>query len=155
MTRPTKWLCARWRLRSAWASTKSDQSSLCAQWVAKDPRFLHADTEDSDQTGWMPSLIRVFAERTCHFVGFVVRQIILYVSLIKNRHIKSVVQHKIIFFSYFTTGPTKPILGGDGDRLWCPSSMNVYWWSATRLLCDIGFVDCFSTSSASSSFNSK
>ena len=33
------------------------KSSLCARWVAKDPRFLHADSEDSDQTGWMPRLI--------------------------------------------------------------------------------------------------
>ena len=32
-------------------------SSLCAQWVAEDPRFLHADSEDSDQTGRMPRLI--------------------------------------------------------------------------------------------------
>ena len=32
-------------------------SSLCAQWVAKDPRFLHADSEESDQTGRMPRLI--------------------------------------------------------------------------------------------------
>ena len=37
------------------------ESSLCAQWVAKDPRFLHADSEDSDQTGRMPRLIWVFA----------------------------------------------------------------------------------------------
>ena len=29
-------------------------SSLCAQWVAKDPSFLHADSEDSDQTGRCP-----------------------------------------------------------------------------------------------------
>ena len=29
----------------------------CAQWVAKDPMSLHADSEDSDQTGWMPRLI--------------------------------------------------------------------------------------------------
>ena len=28
--------------------------SLCAQWVAKDPSFLHADSEDSDQSGQMP-----------------------------------------------------------------------------------------------------
>ena len=28
--------------------------SPCAQWVAKDPRFLHADSDDSDQTGQMP-----------------------------------------------------------------------------------------------------
>ena len=52
-------------IRSVWS-----ESSLCAQWVAKDPRFLHADSEDSDQTGWMPRLIWVFAGRT-HFVGFV------------------------------------------------------------------------------------
>ena len=49
------------------------ESSLCAQWVAKDQSFLHADSEDSDQTGWMPRLIGVFAGRTCHFIGFVVR----------------------------------------------------------------------------------
>ena len=30
------------------------ESSLCAEWVAKDPSFLHADSEDSDQTGLMP-----------------------------------------------------------------------------------------------------
>ena len=40
------------------------ESSMCAQWVAKDPRFLHADNEDSDQTGRMPRLIWVFAGRT-------------------------------------------------------------------------------------------
>ena len=41
------------------------QSSLCAQWVAKDPSFLHADSKDSDQTGRMPRLIWVFAGHTC------------------------------------------------------------------------------------------
>ena len=61
MTKPTKWMCAQRRLRSAWASAQSDQSSLCAQWVAKDPSFLYADSEDSDQTGRMPRLIWVFA----------------------------------------------------------------------------------------------
>ena len=40
------------------------ESSLCTQWIAKDPRFLHADNEDSDQTGWMPRLIWVFAGHT-------------------------------------------------------------------------------------------
>ena len=58
MTKPTKWVCAQRRLRSAWASL------LCAQWVAKNPSFLHADSEDSDQTGRMPRLIWVFAGRT-------------------------------------------------------------------------------------------
>ena len=40
------------------------ESSLCAQWVAKGPSFLHANSEDSDQTGRMPRLIWVFAGRT-------------------------------------------------------------------------------------------
>ena len=33
-------------IRPVWS-----ESSLCTQWVAKEPRFLHADSEDSDQTG--------------------------------------------------------------------------------------------------------
>ena len=36
------------------ASAQSDQSLLRAQWVAKDSSFLHADSEDADQTGRMP-----------------------------------------------------------------------------------------------------
>ena len=51
------------------------ESSLCAQWVAKDPSFLHADSEDSDQTGRMPRLIWVFTGRTVFFVGFVMRRL--------------------------------------------------------------------------------
>ena len=46
-------------IRPSWS-----ESSLCAQWVAKDPSFLHADNEDFNQTGRMPRLIRVFAGRT-------------------------------------------------------------------------------------------
>ena len=75
MTKPTMWLCAQRRLRLAWTSAQSDQPSLCAQWVAKDPSFLHADSEDSDLTGRMPRLIWVFAGHTCHFVGFVTRRL--------------------------------------------------------------------------------
>ena len=41
------------------------ECSLCAEWVAKDPSFIRADSEDSDQTGLMPKLIWVFAGRTC------------------------------------------------------------------------------------------
>ena len=29
MTKPTKWMCTQWRLRSAWASVQSDQSLRC------------------------------------------------------------------------------------------------------------------------------
>ena len=39
-------MCAQRSLRSDWASAQSDQSLLFAQWVAKDPCFLHADSED-------------------------------------------------------------------------------------------------------------
>ena len=40
------------------------ESSLCTQWVGTDTSFLHADSEDSDQTGRKPTLIWVFAGRT-------------------------------------------------------------------------------------------
>ena len=45
-------------IRPVWS-----ESSLFAQLVAKDPRFLHADSKDSDQTGRMPRPIWVFAGR--------------------------------------------------------------------------------------------
>ena len=48
------------------------ESLLCAFWVAKDPVLLHADREDSYQTGWMPRLIWVLPGCTGHFIGFVV-----------------------------------------------------------------------------------
>ena len=76
ITKPTKWhvrpaktlislgICPVW-----------SESSLCAQWVAKDPRCCHADSEDSDQTGRMPRLFWVVAGGTDHFVGFVMRRL--------------------------------------------------------------------------------
>ena len=51
-------------------------SSPCAQWVAEDPVFLHADSKDPDQTGRMPKLIWVFSGGKGHFVGFVMRRLI-------------------------------------------------------------------------------
>ena len=51
-------MCTQRRLRSVWS-----ESSLCTRWIAKDTRFLHADSEDSDQTGQMPRLFCVFAGR--------------------------------------------------------------------------------------------
>ena len=50
------------------------ESLLCAQWVAKDHKILHADREDSDQTG--PRLIWVFAGRTLILFGFVMSRLI-------------------------------------------------------------------------------
>ena len=46
-------------IRPVWS-----ESSLCAQLVAKDPSYLHADSEDSGQTERMPRVIWVFAGRT-------------------------------------------------------------------------------------------
>ena len=51
-------------IMSAWRKFES----LATHW---------AQSEDSDQTGPMPRLIWVFAGRTCHFVCFVMRQLIL------------------------------------------------------------------------------
>ena len=64
------WQTTKMTVRPVWTET-----SLCAQWVLKDPGFLYADSEDSDQTGQMPRLIWVFDGRTCHFVGFVMRRL--------------------------------------------------------------------------------
>ena len=69
----TKWLCPAKTQISLGICPVWSKTSLCAQWVAKNPSFLHADSQDSDQTGWMPRLIWVFAGRTFHFVGFVMR----------------------------------------------------------------------------------
>ena len=78
-TKPTKWHVrpAKTQISLGFRPVWSE-SLLCAQWVADDPSFLHADSEDSDQTGRMPRLIWVFARRTCHFIGFVVRWLFLF-----------------------------------------------------------------------------
>ena len=54
-------LCAQQRFRSAWASAQSGQSSLYAQWVAKNPKFLHAVSEYS-------CFFWIFAGRTSHLL---------------------------------------------------------------------------------------
>ena len=49
-TKPTNWPVrlakTQIRLRSAWVSTQSDQSLLCAFWIAKDQNLVHADSKD-------------------------------------------------------------------------------------------------------------
>ena len=49
------------------ASAQSDQSSQCAHGVAKDPMFLHADSEDSDQTGQADLSVRWAHKSFCLF----------------------------------------------------------------------------------------
>ena len=70
-------MCAQQRLRSAWASAQSEQSSLSALRKIGFSGTHWAHSEDSDQTGRMPRLTWVFAGRTCHFVGFAKRRLIL------------------------------------------------------------------------------
>ena len=53
--------------------------------MAKDPSFLNADSEDSNQTGQMPRLIWDFAGRS-DFVGFVMRRL-KYIWLTLNREL--------------------------------------------------------------------
>ena len=57
-------------IRPVWS-----EYSLCAQWVGKDPRFLHLDSEDSDPTGRIPRLIWVFALHTAIFFAFVMSRL--------------------------------------------------------------------------------
>ena len=67
--------CTQRRLGSAWASVQSDQSFIHR--LHEEIVGAELPTEDSDQTGRMPSLIWVFAWCTCHFVGFVVQCLML------------------------------------------------------------------------------
>ena len=82
MTKPTKWHARPAKtqislgIRPVWS-----ESSLCTQWVFKDPNFLKANREDSNQTGRMSRLIWIFAGRTCHFVGFVMRRFVYELTL--------------------------------------------------------------------------
>ena len=72
MTKPTKWPLHPAKTQiSLGVHLYWSESLLSAHLVDQDPRFLHADSEDSDQIGRMPRLIWVFVGRTGHFVGFV------------------------------------------------------------------------------------
>ena len=90
VTKPTKWHVRPAKtqislgIRPVWS-----ESSLCAQWVAKDPSFLQADSEDSDQTGRMPRLIWVFAGRTCRFVRFVTMRLINQDAILRRNKIST------------------------------------------------------------------
>ena len=75
MTKPTKWLCTQQRLRSAWASTKSDQSSMCTQLVAKDLSSLHTDSEDWSNWADAQADLSLHWAHT-QFVGFVMSRLI-------------------------------------------------------------------------------
>ena len=65
----TTWQTNKMSVRLAKTQISLGPSSLisvfvCPQWVAKTPSFLHADSEDSDQTARMSRLIWVFDDQT-------------------------------------------------------------------------------------------
>ena len=64
MTKPTKWVCAQRRLRSAWASALSDQSLHCSHEESFGPELPIKRTAKTDQTERVPRLILVLARRT-------------------------------------------------------------------------------------------
>ena len=76
MTKPTKWPVHPAKthislgIHPVWSESSLSAwrklGSLATHWV---------HSEDSDQTGWMPRLIWVFAGRIGHFVGFVMRML--------------------------------------------------------------------------------
>ena len=76
VTKPTKWHVHPVKtqiglgIQPVWSETSLSVwrklGSLATHWP---------HSEDSDQTVRMPRLIRVFAGRTCHFVGFVMRRL--------------------------------------------------------------------------------
>ena len=74
-------MCAQRRLRSAWASAQSDQSSLCTQWVAKDPSFLHTDSEDWPDWADAQADLSLHWAHT-HFVGFIWGGSFIFINLI-------------------------------------------------------------------------
>ena len=84
MTKPTKWVRPAKTQISLGIRPVWSESSLCTQWVAKDPSFLHADSEDSDQTGRMSRLIWVFAGRTVTLLVLSCRGSCVYVSNFKE-----------------------------------------------------------------------
>ena len=61
VTKPTKWHVRPAKTQiSLGIHPVWPESSLCTQYVAKDPSFLHADSEDSDQTGSYMDLFLYF-----------------------------------------------------------------------------------------------
>ena len=100
------------------------KSSLWAQWVAKDPSFLHADSEDSDQTGRTPRLIWVFAGRTCHFVGFVTRRLNLHLRF-KDKLLKEIRADKYVTFGLVSHIYLEAAVGN--LKCICPSYLRYFW----------------------------
>ena len=72
MTKPTKWHVCPAKIQISLGIRPVWSESLLSAWRKLGSLATHCvPNEGSDQTGWMPRLIWVFAGRTYHFVGFV------------------------------------------------------------------------------------
>ena len=102
MTKPKNGMCTQLRLRSVWASAHSDQSLCYALNGYLRTWAFFMRTAKTDQTGWMPRLIWVFAGHTCHFVGFVMRWLSLLFLYSLNMQEPILVIHiwKCAFWAY-------------------------------------------------------
>ena len=86
-TKPTKWTVRPAKaqislgIRPVWLD-----SSLSAWRIIGPLTTYGAHSEDSDQTGQMPRLIRVFAGHTSHFVVFVMQRLILIYAYIIDQY---------------------------------------------------------------------
>ena len=79
MTKPTKWQVHQAKTQISLGIRPVWSESLLSTWRKLGSLTTHwAHSKDSDQTGRMPRLIWVFAGRTCHFVGFVMRRLIFF-----------------------------------------------------------------------------
>ena len=77
MTKPTKWHVRPAKTQISLGIHPVWSESSLSTWRKLGSLATHwGHSEDSDQTGWMPRLIWVFAGHTDHFVGFVTRQLI-------------------------------------------------------------------------------
>ena len=81
MTKPIKWHVhpAKTQINLGIRPVRSE-SSLSTWGKLKSLAIIRAHSEASDQTGWKPRLIWVFAGRKGHFVGFVMRLLLCLAS---------------------------------------------------------------------------
>ena len=133
MTKLTKWVCAQRRQISLGIRPVWSESSLCAQWVAKDPRFLHADSEDwSDWADVHAGLRLRWAH--IHFVGFVMSRLIFYFSscnLQKKQH------SRWFCIPFPWKGPMVTVASTDSSPK-CPVPLCVHWVQESSSLMGFG-----------------
>ena len=69
MTKPTKWPVCPAKSQISLGICQSDQGLCCPHEETLGSTLTIERTAKTDQTGRMPKLNRVFAGRTCHFIG--------------------------------------------------------------------------------------